>query len=178
MAKSKLPYDRLTFDGNFCDIAKCYQQRWGKYCPDGACSQRKVWEQLKKYENTTMSPDDVREYKKFEDELIASGMTLNTLLARASAGMHFTSVEDRLPNKDCQCLCIEKFILHPGYIYTMRNYHAKSFINSWDEEAIPGFYHHGEDCEFLVDEVIAWVELPDNLPAQLNDIRLMGVGCV
>ena len=40
------PKDRLTFDGNFCDIAKCREERWGKYCPDGACSQRKVWERL------------------------------------------------------------------------------------------------------------------------------------
>lgn len=51
MTKSKLPYDRLTFDGNFCDIAKCREKRWGKYCPDGACSQRKVWERLKEYED-------------------------------------------------------------------------------------------------------------------------------
>lgn len=175
--KTKLPYGRLTFDGNFCDIAKCREERWGKYCPDGACSQRKVWERLKEYEDTTMSPTDVQEYKKFEDELIASGMTFNELLARASTGLRFTSVKDRLPSKDCPCLCIEKFILHPGYIYTMRNYHAKSFINSWDEEEIPGFYHHGEDCEFLAGEVIAWVELPADFSAQLDDIRLMGVGC-
>ena len=43
--------ERLTFEGNFCDIAKCREQRWGKYCPDGACSQRKVWERLKEYED-------------------------------------------------------------------------------------------------------------------------------
>lgn len=77
MDKTKLPYGRLTFDGNFCDIAKCREERWGKYCPDGACSQRKVWERLKESEDTTMSPTDVQEYKKFEDELIASGMTFN-----------------------------------------------------------------------------------------------------
>ena len=45
------PKDRLTFDGNFCDIAKCSYTRFGKYCPDGACSQRKVWERLKEYED-------------------------------------------------------------------------------------------------------------------------------
>lgn len=43
--------ERLTFDGNFCDIAKCEFERWGKHCPDGACSQRKVWERLKYYED-------------------------------------------------------------------------------------------------------------------------------
>ena len=44
--------ERLTFEGNFCDIARCRETRWGKYCPDGACSQRKVWERLKKYEDS------------------------------------------------------------------------------------------------------------------------------
>lgn len=34
-----------------------------------------------------MSPTDVQEYKKFEDELIAFGMTLNALLERGSAPM-------------------------------------------------------------------------------------------
>lgn len=42
---------RLTFEGNFCEIARCKETRWGKYCPEGACSQRKVWERLKKYED-------------------------------------------------------------------------------------------------------------------------------
>ena len=45
------PKDRLTFEGNFCDIAQCCYTRFGKYCPDGACSQRKVWERLKAYED-------------------------------------------------------------------------------------------------------------------------------
>ena len=44
--------DRLTFEGNFCEIARCRETRWGKHCPDGACSQRKVWERLKKYEDS------------------------------------------------------------------------------------------------------------------------------
>ena len=40
--------ERLTFDGNFCDIAQCREIP----CPhNGACSQRKVWERLKAYEN-------------------------------------------------------------------------------------------------------------------------------
>lgn len=43
--------ERLTFEGNFCEIARCKETRWGKYCPEGACSQRKVWERLKQYED-------------------------------------------------------------------------------------------------------------------------------
>lgn len=39
--------ERLTFEGNFCDIAMCDAE------PDicgGTCSQRQVWERLKVYE--------------------------------------------------------------------------------------------------------------------------------
>ena len=33
--------ERLTFDGNFCDIAQCKEFP----CPyNGSCSQREVWE--------------------------------------------------------------------------------------------------------------------------------------
>jgi hypothetical protein len=104
MDKTKLPYGRLTFDGNFCDIAKCRKERWGKYCPDGACSQRKVWERLKEYEDTTMSPTDVLEYKKFEDELIAFGMTLNALLERGSAPMSCEGCKwDGERHQKCSC---------------------------------------------------------------------------
>ena len=48
--------ERLTFEGNFCDIAQCREIP----CPhNGACSQRKVWERLKAYEDTHMMPSDV-----------------------------------------------------------------------------------------------------------------------
>ena len=48
--------ERLTFEGNFCDIAQCKEIP----CPyNGACSQRKVWERLKTYEDTHMMPSDV-----------------------------------------------------------------------------------------------------------------------
>lgn len=42
---------RLTFDGLFCDISKCQETPGGSFCEDGACSQRKVWERLKEYED-------------------------------------------------------------------------------------------------------------------------------
>ena len=48
--------ERLTFEGNFCEIARCKETRWEKHCPDGACSQRKVWERLKQYEDSDVVP--------------------------------------------------------------------------------------------------------------------------
>ena len=48
--------ERLTFEGNFCDIAQCKEIP----CPyNGECSQRKVWERLKAYEDTHMMLSDV-----------------------------------------------------------------------------------------------------------------------
>lgn len=42
---------RLTFDGNFCDIAKCADVCEGIICEEEACSQRKTWERLKAIED-------------------------------------------------------------------------------------------------------------------------------
>lgn len=43
--------ERLTFEGKFCDIAQCRETPGGSFCEDGSCSQRKVWERLKAYED-------------------------------------------------------------------------------------------------------------------------------
>lgn len=52
--------ERLTFDGNFCDIAMCSEVPGGSFCEDGYCSQRRVWERLKEYEDTGLEPGEIR----------------------------------------------------------------------------------------------------------------------
>ena len=48
--------ERLTFEGNFCDIAQCRELP----CQHkNTCSQKQVWERLKAYEDTHMMPSDV-----------------------------------------------------------------------------------------------------------------------
>lgn len=50
--------ERLTFDGNFCDISQC----WELPCPHrDSCTQRKVWEKLKAYEDTGLTPEEVND---------------------------------------------------------------------------------------------------------------------
>lgn len=45
--------ERLTFEGDFCDIAQCKEMP----CPYGfSCTQRQVWERLEEYEDTGLSP--------------------------------------------------------------------------------------------------------------------------
>lgn len=51
--------ERLTFEGNFCDIAQCDATPGGSYCESGSCTQRKVWERLKQYEDTGLEPREV-----------------------------------------------------------------------------------------------------------------------
>lgn len=46
--------ERLTFEGNFCDISKCGY----RVCPhDGNCSQKQVWERLKQFEDVFKTPE-------------------------------------------------------------------------------------------------------------------------
>lgn len=48
--------ERITFDGNFCDISQC----WELPCQHGGnCSQKKAWERLKAYEDTGLTPGEV-----------------------------------------------------------------------------------------------------------------------
>lgn len=51
--------ERLTFEGNFCDIAQCESVPGGSFCENGSCSQREVWERLKAYEDTGLTPEKV-----------------------------------------------------------------------------------------------------------------------
>lgn len=53
--------NRLTFEGNFCDISMCREIPGGSFCEDGYCSQRKVWERLKAYEDTGLEPEKIKE---------------------------------------------------------------------------------------------------------------------
>lgn len=57
--------ERLTFEGNFCDIAQCRELP----CPyNGACSQRKVWERLAAYWDTGLTPERCAEFARADAE--------------------------------------------------------------------------------------------------------------
>ena len=58
--------ERLTFEGNFCDIAQCSELPC-KY--DGNCTQKQVWERLKAYEDAGLSPQACAEAREIEETL-------------------------------------------------------------------------------------------------------------
>ena len=60
--------ERLTFDGNFCDIAQCTSTPGGSFCEDGTCSTRKVWERLKAYEDSSLTPERCAEFARADEE--------------------------------------------------------------------------------------------------------------
>lgn len=53
--------ERLTFEGNFCDIAQCRELPC-KY--DGNCTQKEVWERLKQFEDAIGTPEKAAWAKK------------------------------------------------------------------------------------------------------------------
>lgn len=73
--------DRLTFEGNFCDISRCQSTPGGSFCEDGACSQRKVWERLKEYEDTERRPEEVQALNRLFDYALTESRTLQEQLA-------------------------------------------------------------------------------------------------
>ena len=57
--------ERLTFEGNFCDIAQCRELPC-KY--DGNCTQKEVWERLKAYEDAGLTPERCAEFARADAE--------------------------------------------------------------------------------------------------------------
>lgn len=82
--------ERLTFDGNFCDIVQRENTPNGSYCEsDGSCFLRKVWERLKAYETTGLTPEacaEAREAGKVLSSCDISFRRLAELLTADRAG--------------------------------------------------------------------------------------------
>lgn len=69
--------ERLTFDGNFCDIAQCRELP----CPyDGSCTQKEVWERLKAYEDSRLSPQACAEAREIEETLSGCGCSISRMV--------------------------------------------------------------------------------------------------
>lgn len=89
---------RLTFDGNFCDIAQCRDLACKQ---GGTCTQRLVWERLKSYEDTGWTPEMLRKLGENAGHLwdfaqAAENMTVGRLKKLAEA------------DKDGRVLILEK----------------------------------------------------------------------
>jgi len=87
--------ERLTFEGNFCDIAQCACTK----CPyDTACSQKQVWERLKAYEDTGLSPEKVSWMK----EVIEAAFDNDTSRIERAHNLHVADKEGRVTILPCR----------------------------------------------------------------------------
>lgn len=85
--------ERMTFDGNFCEIAQCRELP----CPHGSsCTQKQVWERLKQYEDTGLMPNDVT------DMMAANGNAIATIAEQRKALRDLPSAGLPVCGKLCQ----------------------------------------------------------------------------
>lgn len=90
--------ERLTFEGNFCDITQCRNIPGGNFCEDGACSQKKVWERLKAYEDTGLSPEKVSWMK----EVVEEAFDNDTSRIERAHNLHVADKEGRVVVLPCK----------------------------------------------------------------------------
>ena len=87
--------ERLTFEGNFCEIARCKEVK----CPyDTACSQKQVWERLKAYEDTGLSPEKVSWMK----EVVEAAFDNDTSRIERAHNLHVADKEGRVTILPCR----------------------------------------------------------------------------
>lgn len=87
--------ERLTFEGNFCEIARCKEVK----CPyDTACSQKQVWERLKAYEDTGLSPEKVSWMK----EVVEAAFDNDTSRIERARNLHVADKEGRVTILPCR----------------------------------------------------------------------------
>ena len=87
--------ERLTLEGNFCEIARCKEVK----CPyDTDCSQKQVWERLKAYEDTGLSPEKVSWMK----ETVEAAFDNDTSRIERAHNLHVADKEGRVTILPCR----------------------------------------------------------------------------
>ena len=87
--------ERLTFDGNFCDIAQCRDSACKQ---DGTCTQKEVWKRLKAYEDTGLSPEKVSWMK----EVVEAAFDNDTSRIERAHNLHVADKEGRVVVLPCK----------------------------------------------------------------------------
>ncbi len=86
--------ERLTFEGNFCDIAQCRDLACQQ---SGTCTQKEVWERLKAYEDTGLSPQACAEAREIEETLSGCGYSISRMVKLMKS-----DVEGRVVVRPCK----------------------------------------------------------------------------
>ena len=147
--------ERLTFEGNFCDIAQCSELP----CKHGGdCSQKQVWERLKDYEDAGLSPQACAEAREIEETLSGCDYSISRMVELMKADK-----DGRLIVRQCklsdtlyvvgskqivECSIADMYLLDNGDIEYLVNFEcAKDCtgcpFDSWARETVSDEYHCG-----------------------------------
>ena len=69
--------ERLTFEGNFCDLAQCRDSACRQ---SGTCTQKQVGERLKAYEDAGLSPQACAEAREIEETLSGCDYSISRMV--------------------------------------------------------------------------------------------------
>ena len=69
--------ERLTFEGNFCDLAQCRDSTCRQ---SGTCTMKEVWEQLKAYEDVGLSPQACAEAREIDETLSGCDYSISRMV--------------------------------------------------------------------------------------------------
>ena len=153
--------ERLTFEGNFCEIARCKEVK----CPyDTDCSQKQVWERLKQYEDSKRTPEQI---EALEAALIGKAVAqITEFEGLPIARLRELAVADKegrvivLPCKGTdklyvvgttqivECSVAEMYLMDDETIEYLVNFECVDNcdgcpFNSWERETVSDEYHCG-----------------------------------
>ena len=122
--------ERLTFEGNFCDIAQCRDLACQQ---SGTCTQRLVWERLKAYEDAKLSPQACAEAREIEETLSGCDYSISRMVELMKA-----DVEGRVVVLPCK-VGDKLYRVFAGEIFELRVGSMKYFAiqGQWDIETYP-----------------------------------------
>ena len=147
--------ERLTFEGNFCDIAQCRDLPC-KY--DGNCTQKEVWERLKAYEDAGLSPQACAEAREIEETLSGCDYSISRMVERMKADKDGRvlilpcKVTDKLyvvgKKQIVECDIAETYLNDDGTIEYLVNFECGEDctgcpFDSWERESVSDEYHCG-----------------------------------
>lgn len=69
--------ERLTFEGNFCDLAQCRDSACRQ---SGTCTMKEVWERLKAYEDSRLSPQACANAREIEETLSGCDYSISRMV--------------------------------------------------------------------------------------------------
>ncbi len=147
--------ERLTFEGNFCDIAQCRELP----CKHGGtCTQKEVWERLKAYEDAGLSPQACAEAREIEETLSGYDYSISRMVELMKA-----DVDGRVVVLPCKvtdelyvvgkkqivgCDIAETYLNDDGTIEYLVNFECGEDctgcpFDSWERESVSDEYHCG-----------------------------------